>query len=303
VKLATFLSGGNQRPHLGVVINTTTLLDLTAERAGSGRSHFESMQTLIDAGQVGSESVKNILQHASSDPSDSTLVAINDVRFCAPIPQPRKNVFCVGLNYLDHIREGDKAQDKQFTPQVFPEFFTKAPTTIIAAGEGIPSHAGTTSQLDYEGELGVVIGKRVVNLTEEDWSEAVFGYTVINDISARDIQHSHKQWFKGKSLDGSCPMGPFIVTADEIPNPQKLQIQTRVNGEVRQDMSTAQMIFEVAEVLVALTAGITLEPGDIIATGTPSGVGYAMNPPHFLKTGDQVSVTITGVGQLDNHVI
>jgi len=303
VKLATFLSGNNQSPHLGVVINTTALLDLTVERAGSGHSHFESMQALIDAGQVGLESVKTVLQRASLDPSDSTVVPINDVRFCAPIPQPRKNIFCVGLNYLDHIQEGNKAQDKQFTPQLFPEFFTKARTTIIATGEGIPRHAGTTSQLDYEGELGVVIGKRVVNLTEENWREAIFGYTVINDISARDIQHSHKQWFKGKSLDGSCPMGPFIVTADEIPNPQRLQIHTRVNGEVRQDMSTSQMIFEIAEVLVALTAGITLEPGDIIATGTPSGVGYAMNPPHFLKTGDQVSVTITGVGQLDNHVI
>ena len=202
MKLATFLSENNQSAHLGVVINSTTLLDLTAADTGSGHSHFESMQALIDAGQVGLESVKTILQRASSDPSDSTVLAISDVRFCAPIPQPRKNVFCVGLNYLDHIQEGDKAQDKQFTPQVFPEFFTKARTAIIANGEGIPSHAGVTSQLDYEGELGVVIGKRVVNLTEEDWSEAIFGYTVINDISARDIQHSHKQWFKGSLLMG-----------------------------------------------------------------------------------------------------
>ena len=303
MKLATFLSGSNQNPHLGVVINTATLLDLTAEGAGLGRSQFESMQALIDAGQAGLDSVKSVLQRASLDPAHSPVVPISDVRFCAPIPQPRKNVFCVGLNYLDHIQEGNKAQEKPFTPQLFPEFFTKARTTIIATGEGIPSHAGTTSQLDYEGELGVVIGKRVVNLTEENWREAIFGYTVINDISARDIQHSHKQWFKGKSLDGSCPMGPFIVTADEIPNPQSLQIQTRVNREVRQDTSTSEMIFEIAEVLVNLTTGITLEPGDIIATGTPSGVGYAMTPPHFLKAGDRVSVSITGLGQLDNHVI
>lgn len=303
MKLATFVSANNRSPHLGVAANPTTLLDLTAEPAGPGRAQFESMQALIDAGPGALDSVKTLVQRVSSDPSGFTMVAINEVRFCAPIPHPRKNVFCVGLNYLDHIQEGDKAQDRPFTPQIFPEFFTKAPTTILAAGEGIPSHAGTTSQLDYEGELGVVIGRRVANLTERDWHDAIFGYTVINDITARDLQHSHRQWFKGKSLDGSCPMGPFIVTADEIPNPQQLQIQTRVNGEIRQDMSTSQMIFEIAEVLVALTAGITLEPGDIIATGTPSGVGYAMHPPHFLKAGDRVSVSIGGVGQLDNHII
>jgi hypothetical protein len=151
ITLATFLSNSSKRPHVGVVINTTTLLDLTAEDPGSGHSHFESIQALIDDGQAGLESARTILQRASSDPSHSTVVEISEVRFCAPIPQPRKNVFCVGLNYPDHIQEGNKAQDKQSTPQIFPEFFTKAPTTIIAAGDGIPSHAGTTSQVDYEG--------------------------------------------------------------------------------------------------------------------------------------------------------
>jgi 2-keto-4-pentenoate hydratase/2-oxohepta-3-ene-1,7-dioic acid hydratase in catechol pathway len=215
-------------------------------------------------------------------------------RLCAPIPRPRKNVFCMGRNYAEHAAERGAA------PPTEPVFFTKPPTAVIGPRAAIMCHAAT-SALDYEVELAVVVGRRGRDIPREEALGHVFGYTVINDVTARDLQRSHQQWFKGKALDTFCPMGPALVTADEIPDPQALGIRLRVNGQTRQEATTAQMIFDVATLLAALSVGLTLEPGDILATGTPSGVGAATGA--YLRPGDLVEAEIDDVGCLVNPVV
>ncbi len=216
------------------------------------------------------------------------------VRLLAPIPRPARNIFCMGRNYAEHAAErGAQAPDR-------PVFFTKPPTTVIGAGAAIVHH-GSTSELDYEAELAVVIGRGGRDIPRAEALSHVFGYTNLNDVTARDLQRAHQQWFKGKSLDTFCPMGPALVTADEVPDPQGLSIQLRVNGKVRQSANTSQMIFDVATLIEVLSMGMTLEPGDILATGTPSGVGAATG--EFLKPGDVVEVEVEGLGCLINRVV
>jgi 2-keto-4-pentenoate hydratase/2-oxohepta-3-ene-1,7-dioic acid hydratase in catechol pathway len=214
-------------------------------------------------------------------------------RLLAPIPRPRKNIFCMGRNYAEHAAERGAA------PPERPVFFTKAPTTVIGPDAPIVHHAATQA-LDYEVELAVVVGRGGRDIAREDALRHVFGYTVLNDVTARDLQQAHQQWFKGKSLDTFCPMGPVLVTVDEVPDPQALGIRLRVNGQVRQEATTAQMIFDVATLLAVLSAGMTLEPGDVLATGTPSGVGAATGA--YLRPGDLVEAEIDGLGCLVNRV-
>ena len=184
-----------------------------------------------------------------------------------------------------------------------PVFFTKPPTAVIGPGAAVPIFPHLSTQIDYEVELAVVIGTAGRDIPPERALAHVFGYTIVNDITARDVQRRHGgQYFKGKGLDGSCPMGPWIVTADEIPDPAGLAIRSRVNGELRQDSTTAAMIFDIPTLIASLSAGLTLEPGDVLATGTPSGVGYAMDPPRFLADGDVVACEIEGIGVLENPV-
>lgn len=218
-----------------------------------------------------------------------------DARLVAPIPRPRKNVFCVGRNYAEH------AQERGADRPDYPVFFTKASNTVVGPGAHI-QHPTITKQLDYEGELAVVIGKGGCDINRADALAHVFGYTIINDITARDLQKRHQQWFKGKSLDSSCPMGPVIVTADEVPDPQNLDVRTWVNGELRQSANTSSMIFTVPVIIEWLSQGYTLEPGDIIATGTPAGVGAGYEPPRFLQGGDVIDIEISGIGRLRNTV-
>lgn len=221
-----------------------------------------------------------------------------EVRLLAPIARPRKNIFCVGKNYREHVLEMGTEED-------IPEhimIFTKAPTTVIGQRESIPLHTDVTAQLDYEGELAIVIGKKGMSISKEDAMEHIFGYTIVNDITARDLQKRHKQFFLGKSLDGTCPMGPVIVHKSGIDDPQCLSLKTLVNGDVRQSDSTKQMIFSIPEIIASISKGMTLEPGDIIATGTPSGVGKGFEPPRFLKSGDVVEVCIEKIGILRNTV-
>jgi 2-keto-4-pentenoate hydratase/2-oxohepta-3-ene-1,7-dioic acid hydratase in catechol pathway len=215
-------------------------------------------------------------------------------RLLAPIPRPRKNIFCMGRNYTEHAAERGAA------PPDRPVFFTKPPTAVIGPGAPIVHHA-ITEALDYEVELAVIVGRGGHDFSPDAAREHVFGYTILNDVTARDIQKAHMQWFKGKSLDTFCPMGPVLVTADEIPDPQALGIRLRVNGETRQDASTAQMIFGVDALLSTLASGMTLEPGDVLATGTPSGVGAATGA--YLKAGDVVEAEIDGIGCLSNPVV
>ncbi len=240
------------------------------------------------------------------------------VELLAPIPRPRKNIMCLGLNYRDHAEESMRASAiapgialppaslrSKGMPVELPEYpvvFTKSPTSVTADGAAVPAHAGVTHELDWEVELGVVIGAGGRAIPRARALAHVFGYTVINDLSARDLQFRHKQWFLGKSLDGFCPMGPALVTADEIPDPQALKLVCRVNGVVKQSSSTAQMIFDVAAIVETLSRGMTLEPGDVIATGTPAGVGFARQPPEFLKAGDVVECEIENIGVLRNRI-
>lgn len=221
---------------------------------------------------------------------------IESVTLLAPIPKPAKNVFCVGKNYAEHAIEMGSKDD-------IPEHimvFTKAPTSVIGHGETINEHKEVTAQLDYEGELAVIIGKQGKAINREEALEYVFGYTIINDVTARDLQARHKQFFIGKSLDTTCPMGPWIVHKSAIKNPNNLNIQTLVNGEIRQDSNTENFIFPVEEIISVLSQGMTLEPGDIIATGTPAGVGKGYKPPRFLKSGDMIEITIEEIGTLRN---
>jgi 2-keto-4-pentenoate hydratase/2-oxohepta-3-ene-1,7-dioic acid hydratase in catechol pathway len=224
------------------------------------------------------------------------------VRWHAPIPRPPKNVFCVGRNYAAHARESAAAFKTDATLPGIPVFFSKAPTAVNGPFDDVPRHAAVTTQVDWEAELGVIIGRAGRNITARDALSHVFGYTVINDITARDLQQKHNQWFKGKSLDGSCPMGPVVVTADEFGDPQNKRISLRVNGVAKQDARTSNMIFTVATIIEWLSKGLTLEPGDIIATGTPEGVGMGRTPQEWLQDGDVVETEIEGIGLMRNVV-
>jgi 2-keto-4-pentenoate hydratase/2-oxohepta-3-ene-1,7-dioic acid hydratase in catechol pathway len=228
---------------------------------------------------------------------------LDAVRLHAPIPRPLKNVFCLGLNYAAHAKESAAARNKETKIPEIPVIFSKTPTTVNGPFDDVPVDRGVTSQVDWEVELGVIIGTTGKNIRPADALAHVFGYTVINDISARDVQIQHGgQWFKGKSLDGSCPMGPMVVTADEFGDPQAKRLQCRVNGVSKQDASTADMIFPIATIIEWLSKGMTLEAGDVIATGTPSGVGMGRTPQEFLQDGDVVETEIEGIGTLRNRI-
>jgi 2-keto-4-pentenoate hydratase/2-oxohepta-3-ene-1,7-dioic acid hydratase in catechol pathway len=224
------------------------------------------------------------------------------VRLLAPIPMPRKNVFCVGRNYQDHVAEGDKARGKPVEVPQHAQFFSKPCTAVIGPGADIPLHRGVTEKLDYEVELAMVIGKTGKNIPRERAFEHVFGFTIINDVTGRDLQRLHGQWFKGKALDGSCPMGPYLVHKSHFKLPPDLAISLKVNGELRQSSRTSNMIFDLPYIVSVLSQGMTLEAGDVIATGTPSGVGFAMDPPRFLKDGDLIEAEIEGIGVLRNTI-
>ena len=228
------------------------------------------------------------------------------VKLLAPIPRPAKNVLCVGKNYYDHAHEFhnsgvDASAGKNAIPEL-PIPFTKWPNSVIGPGEPILSYLDYTNSTDYEGELGVVIGSGGRGIAKKDAYDHVYGYTVINDATARTLQNQHRQWFLGKSLDSYCPMGPCIVTSDEIKDVTKLRLITKVNGELRQDALVSQLIFDIPTLIETFSCVMTLEPGDLIATGTCAGVGIGFNPPKYLQKGDVVAITIEPIGTLENPV-
>ena len=235
--------------------------------------------------------------------SDAMRVPLADIELLAPIPRPRRNVMCLGLNYLEHAEETASQVGRSAKAPEYPIVFTKSPTSVIGHDAAIPFDPDTCSQLDWEAELGVIIGKAGKKIQAENAHAHIFGYTVLNDISARDIQLNHKQYFLGKSIDGGCPMGPFIVTADEITNAQQLKIECRVNGKVKQASNTRHMIFNIASIIQWLSRAMPLEAGDVIATGTPSGVGFVRQPPEFLVPGDVVECEVERVGVLRNRIV
>ena len=245
------------------------------------------------------------LIHSGRMPAIGDAPVVPGARLLAPIPRPPKNVFCVGKNYHEHAKEfagsGFDGGAKDVVPP-FPVVFSKPHTSIIATGEPILGHLDPTGGLDYEGELAVVIGKPGRGITKSDALGHVFGYTIINDVTARHLQKRHSQWILGKGLDSFCPMGPAILTADEVTDPTLLTLTTWVNGERRQHAPLADLIFDIPTLIEAISAAITLEPGDVIATGTPAGVGIGFTPPRFLAPGDLVRIEVPGIGILENRV-
>lgn len=239
-------------------------------------------------------------------PSSAATIDTAQVKLLAPVPAPARNIYCVGKNYREHAAEFhnsgfDASAGKEAIPDL-PIIFTKASNTVTGPGDAIPAHLDHSHSTDYEGELTVVIGKGGRGITKAQAFEHVFGYTIVNDVTARTLQNTHKQWFIGKNIDGFCPMGPCIATADEVPDVTRLHLQTRVNGELRQDALVEQLIFDVPTLIETLSRTMTLMPGDLIATGTCAGVGIGFKPPKFLKKGDSVAITIEPIGTLTNPV-
>jgi 2-keto-4-pentenoate hydratase/2-oxohepta-3-ene-1,7-dioic acid hydratase in catechol pathway len=233
--------------------------------------------------------------------------ALDSVKLAAPVGPLPKNVICVGKNYHDHAQEFarsgvDQSGDKQEVP-ADPVVFTKAISALADPNQAISATSDPTNSVDYEGELGVVIGTRCRNVTKADALRHVFGYTIVNDVTARTVQQTHKQWFLGKSLDGFCPVGPVLVTADEFGKPDAQELATYVNGERRQLAKLRDMIFDVPTIIEVVSTYVTLEPGDLLATGTPAGVGIGFKPPRYLRPGDTVRVTISGIGELTNPIV
>lgn len=304
MRLITFDSGQGGRP--GVRLDEGSILDLDAALARApaiGQAPFESLHELIGRGPAALDAVERLLAMAAGGELDAAKVPVSEIRTLAPIPRPAKNVFCVGRNYVEHIAEGARAQRVALDLPEFPVFFSKPPTAVIGPDEAIPVQVEVSTKIDYEVELAVVIGRHGRDIKAGDALDHVFGYTIINDVTARDLQRRHGgQFLKGKGLDGSCPMGPAIVTRDEIAEPGQLAIRLWVNDELRQDGNTRDMIFPIATLIESLSEGLTLEPGDLLATGTPSGVGYAMSEPQFLKGGDVVTCEVEGIGRLVNPV-
>jgi len=291
MRYVTFSLSADPTPRLGA-LRGDRVLDLSANGGPP------SLLALIQAGPAQWQRAAAVAE-AMGDAGR----ALEAVRLHAPIPRPLKNVFCLGLNYAAHARESAAARNKETKIPDVPVIFSKTPTTVNGPFDDVPVDRGVTSQVDWEVELGVIIGTTGKNIRPGDALAHVFGYTVINDISARDVQIQHGgQWFKGKSLDGSCPMGPMVVTADEFGDPQAKRLQCRVNGVTKQDASTADMIFPVATIIEWLSKGMTLEAGDVIATGTPSGVGMGRTPQEFLQQGDMVETEIEGIGTLRNRI-
>ena len=282
MRLATFQS--DVGPRLGIV---------------SGQSMIPipglDMITLIEESEVRIERLRGTTGY---------ILPLASLTLLAPIPNPRRNIFCVGMNYAAHAAESLRAKGLPVKLPDVPVFFTKATTTVTGPFADIPFDASVSTEIDWEVELGVIIGKAGKNIPRARAMEYVFGYTVLNDVSARDIQNSHGgQFFKGKSLDGACPMGPWIVLRDEIPNPHTLPLRCRVNGVVKQESNTSDFIFNIPALIEWFSKGMTLLPGDMIATGTPSGVGFARTPPEFLKPGDVVESEVVGIGLIRNKVV
>lgn len=240
---------------------------------------------------------------ANEDVLSGAAVNVDELQLCAPIVHPRQDVVCLGINYAAHAQEAGRFSDEAFGGErPYTIYFSKRVSCATATKELVPSYKGLVDSLDYECELGVVLGKDCKGVTKEEAKQYIFGYTIINDISARNLQTRHKQWYLGKSLDGFTPMGPCIVTADEIGDEQSLDISCTVNGELRQSSNTKYMIQTVCGAISELSQGMTLQAGTIIATGTPAGVGMGMQPPQFLQTGDVVECRIAKIGVLTNTI-
>jgi len=304
MKFLSFRNPSGAGPCLGVLLGDGRVFDISAARLALDFAQVDVVpHTLDDLIRSSGEAVEAIGRMLAAPARERYTWKAQDITFLPPIT-PHRNIFCVGRNYREHIIEGNIANGRP--PNSFPEaieFFTKPPTAVVAHGQPVRRHAALTDSLDYEAELAIVIGRRGVDIAESQALDYVFGYTIVNDVTARDLQRRHGQWFKGKGLDTSCPIGPVIVHHSGIGNPNRLQVELDLNGECRQSANTDEMIFTVQSIITQLSAGMTLEPGDVISTGTPKGVGYAAVPRRCLNVGDVMTVRVEGIGELTNTVV
>jgi 2-keto-4-pentenoate hydratase/2-oxohepta-3-ene-1,7-dioic acid hydratase in catechol pathway len=284
MRLVTFEHRGAQR--LGAVTKDDEVVALDG-----------SMLDLVRGGAAALERARGLAEKPGGE-----RLPLKLVRLLAPIPRPAKNVFCVGRNYAAHAAEGARARGQEVVVPEVPEFFSKPPTAVVGQDATVSAAPEATQKFDYEVELAVVIGTAGKDIEAARALDHVFGFTIVNDLTARDLQRRHGQWFKGKGLDGSCPMGPWIVDKASLPNFADLAITLRVNGETRQKSRTSMMVHNLGAIIEHLSRGMTLEAGDVIATGTPEGVGFAMNPPQFLKAGDAIEAEIEGIGVLRTNI-
>lgn len=299
MKYATFSLLTDPTLRLGA-LRSERMLDLTAVTRRGWPDAPASLLALVQRGAGVWQRMRETAEQAGDDRDMHPLATVT---WHAPIPRPLKNVFCLGRNYAAHAQESAKARGQEIKLPTVPVIFTKAPTSVTGPFADVRVNRSVTNQVDWEVELAAVIGGPGINIPRAEALGHVFGYTVVNDLSAREVQQQHMQWFKGKSLDGFCPMGPVVVTADEFGDPQAKRLACRVNGVTKQDGTTADMIFPVDVIIEWLSKGLTLEAGDVIATGTPDGVGMARTPPEFLGNGDVVEAEVEGIGTLRNRIV
>ena len=290
MKLATFLHHGE----LGAGYVEGDQIIICAH----GREARGAVLSLVSEGPA---APKNWQAMAPNAPK----VSLSEVSLLAPMPDPRRDIFCVGKNYRAHAAEfhgsGFDASAQEEVPSA-PVVFTKATTSVVGPAAVVKASLDPTNSVDYEGELGVVIGRRAFQVSKDDAFDHVFGYVIVNDVTSRELQRKHNQWVIGKGVDTFCPMGPWLVTADEIDNVGAMELETRINGEIRQKVKIADLIFDIPSLIKTMTRTMTLLPGDVIATGTPVGVGIGFDPPKYLVPGDMMRVSITGLGALENPV-
>ena len=300
LKFLSFSGQADPSPRIGILVADDRILDVAAEasrRKVTLSFNPADMVSLIASGEKGISDVRSLIDGGQA------IVPYGAQKHWSPIPRPARNIYAVGWNYLEHFAEGQAIRDTKQSYPEHPVFFTKGSHCMNGPFDPIPFDPAVSTQIDWEGELAVVIGTRGRNIREADAMKHVFGYSIMNDTTARDVQQKRHggQWFKGKSLDGHGPMGPVIVEAAAL-DPDKLKLQTRVNGVVKQDAMTMQMFFKVPRIIAELSLGLTLEPGDVIATGTPPGVGVARSPQEFMKPGDIMETEIAGIGVIRNTI-
>ncbi|RVC64255.1 MAG: FAA hydrolase family protein [Mesorhizobium sp.] len=301
MKLVTYRASVEAAARLGVLVDNL-VVDVEALATAQGTTLPDTMLGLIDAGRGGLETLRDCLGRAAGRFPAGTATAVDNVRLLAPIPRPRKNIFGIGLNYVEHVAESAKSLDTSKDLPKQPVVFSKPPTTVIGPGDGIEHNKKMTQQLDWEVELAVIIGTTARRVRKEDALDHVFGYSVMIDVSARDNRRAG-QWIFSKGQDTYAPFGPCIVTADEIPDPQVLDLSLTLNGVEKQRSNTRHMLFKVDHLIADISSAITLEPGDIIASGTPEGVGAGRDPQEWMWPGDVVVACVEGIGTLRHPVV
>ncbi len=312
MRFVTFARKNQQR--IGLIGPEDQIIDLAEINRrylrGGNQPYLSSMQAFIEGGPKALQVAKKAEKYVTGKTAEEQkklaraggLLKSSQAKLVAPIPWPRKNVVMLGINYREHVDEGARARSLEIKYPEWPVYFTK-PATSVIGHLGRVVHHKVTEKLDWEIELAVVIGKKGRDIPKDKAYDYVFGYTICLDMTARELQRQHGQWFKGKSLDTFCPLGPWIVHKSALPDPQQVRLICRVNGEVMQDGNTRDMIFDIPTIIESLSSGLTLEPGDIISTGTPSGVGFARVPPVYLKPGDKVEGEVEGIGTLEVEIV